>query len=92
VELKQKCNDHDIFITSYINFAIAKRFNGPLLNNSEFWQHNFQNSKDTFYLLMGPSSKSISLGTICPIIASLMGPKTNCMNKMLIVDHHGLFI
>jgi len=71
---------------------LLMRFNGPLLNDNEFWQHSFHNSKATLDLLMGPSSKSISIGTICPIIDGLMGLKKICMNNMIIVDHHWLFI
>jgi hypothetical protein len=51
------------------------KFIGPLLSVDGFWQHNFHNSKVTLDLLMGPSSKFISLGTICPIVANLMGGK-----------------
>jgi len=42
----------------------------PLLGSDKFWQHKFHNSKAAF---MGPSSKSINLRTIHPIILGLMG-------------------
>jgi hypothetical protein len=51
------------------------RFVGPMLNNDRFWGHNFHNSRATLDLLMGPSSKSISLRTIHPIVIGLMGKK-----------------
>jgi hypothetical protein len=54
---------------------LSMKFVGPLLNNNGFMQHNFHNSRVALDLLMGPSSKSINLGTICPIIIGLMGRK-----------------
>jgi len=45
----------------------------PLLGSDKFWQHKFHNSKAALDLLMGPSSKSINLRTIHPIILGLMG-------------------
>jgi hypothetical protein len=43
--------------------------------NDEFLLCRFYNFKATLDLLMGPSSKFISLGTMCPIKAILMGGK-----------------
>ncbi len=54
---------------------LLMRFIGPLLNSNGFWWHNFHNFKVALDLLMGPSSKSISLGIIRPIVIGLMGRK-----------------
>jgi len=54
---------------------LPMKFIGPLLSVDGFWQHNFHNSKVTLDLLMVHSSKFISLRTIHPIVASLMGGK-----------------
>jgi hypothetical protein len=54
---------------------LLTRSNGPLLKNDGFLLCGFYNFKGTLDLLMGPSSKFISLGTMCPIRAILMGEK-----------------
>jgi hypothetical protein len=54
---------------------LSTRSNGPLSRNDEFLLCRFYNFKATLDLLMGPSSKFISLGTMCPIKAILMGGK-----------------
>jgi hypothetical protein len=53
--------------------SLLMRFVGPLLNNEKFLQQKFHNFRVTLDLLMGPSSKSINLRTIHPIILGLMG-------------------
>jgi hypothetical protein len=91
MELEQKCNKrlwHIYHLASII--PLSPRCNGPLSRNDGFLLCRFYNFKATLDLLMGPSSKFISLGALCFIKDILMGG--NCMNNMVMMHHCGLFV
>jgi hypothetical protein len=54
---------------------LSPRSNSPLSRNDKFLLCRFYNFKATLDLLIGPSSKFISLGTMCSIKAILLGGK-----------------
>jgi hypothetical protein len=55
--------------------TLSTRSNGPLSRNDKFLLCKFYNFKATLDLLVGPSPKFISLGTMNPIKANLISGK-----------------